>query len=236
MSINLKTSDWAKSKKLQQFYFPEITSTNDVAKLEFPKMTSDFCLFVADHQTAGRGRNQNHWFNLSQGETLLSTWCFRLNQSPQPIMPPLVGLSLYQSLKTIFPELPLRLKAPNDLYLNQGKLAGFLMEVQQKGSHSLVYIGLGLNALGSPEVNMKTESLSSFSDQVLEKWPTFCDLFYANLKNALTHGCQKELNNQQRLELKDALNATLPAEKQYSEVSARCDLHSAAGVISWMDL
>ena len=98
MSINLATHKWAEIKKLPSFYFPEITSTNDVAKQEFENSGKDFALYLADHQSQGRGRGANSWENLSGGEVLLSTWCFRLDASPQPVLTPLLGLALYESL------------------------------------------------------------------------------------------------------------------------------------------
>ena len=111
MSINHLTHEWAQKNSLKSYFYPEISSTNDVAKLEFAKSKQDFAIYLADKQTRGRGRNQNTWSNMSNGEVLLSTWCFRSNANPQPTLTPLLGLALYESLYIFDSALPLRLKA-----------------------------------------------------------------------------------------------------------------------------
>lgn len=235
-SINSSTHQWAQSQNLSCFYFPEITSTNDVAKIEFPKQRTEFALYLADDQRQGRGRNQNTWQNLAAGEILLSTWCFKTQKAPQPILTPLLGLALYQSLKHIDNNLPLRLKAPNDLYLNNGKLSGLLVEVSQVGTDFFIYIGLGLNVFNSPQANLKTAHLSQHINVDTSIWDQFCHKLQPAFKQAVNKGEASELSSQDQFDLLNALNANLPQPEQYTKISPNCDLYTATGVISWMDL
>ncbi len=236
MSINLLTHEWAQSKNLASFYYPEITSTNDVAKSEFATSGQDFALYLADHQTQGRGRGPNSWNNLSNGEVLLSTWCFRTETPPQPILTPLLGLALYESLFVFDSSLPLRLKAPNDLYLGEGKLSGLLVEVEQKGGESLIFVGLGLNAEASPQIDTPTSCLKDFSSAYRKEWRQFCKYLYNQFLIAMEKGMQTEIGDDERDDLLEALNAGLPEAEQFLEVSPRCDLKSATGTIAWTDL
>ena len=196
MSINLKTHQWAEEKKLTSFYFPEISSTNDVAKKEFEATGKEFALYLTDHQTAGRGRGSNSWQNLSDGETLLSTWCFRADSSPQPILTPLLGLALYESLYVFDSSLPLRLKAPNDLYLGDGKLSGLLVEVEQKGNESLIFVGLGLNATAAPQVDLPTSCLADEAPDFQSQWPEFCKFLYNQFLIAIEKGGESEITSE----------------------------------------
>lgn len=236
MSINLKTHEWAQSKNLDSFFYPEIASTNDVAKAEFSQLKKDFALYLTDSQTQGRGRGQNTWQNLANGEGLLSTWCFRLDETPQPILTPLLGLALYEALFSFDSSLPLRLKAPNDIYLGNGKLSGLLVEVIQQGNESLVFIGLGLNALAAPQTDIPTSCLQEFSPQFQKEWPNFCKHLYNQFLMALEKGVESEIGEDERDDLLEALNAGLPESEQYLSVSAKCDLKTSQKTIAWSEL
>jgi len=60
--------------------------------------------------------------------------------SVQHLTGPLFGLALYRATQTIWPHLPLSLKAPNDLWLGSGKVAGLLIETIASGSNWLVML------------------------------------------------------------------------------------------------
>lgn len=236
MSINLMTQKWANQENITCQYYPEITSTNDVAKVEFPKLNKDFALYLADHQTQGRGRNTNNWQNLASGEVLLSTWCFKVKQSPQPITTPLIGMALFNGLKKIAPSMPLGLKPPNDLITNKGKISGLLIEVTQMGEDSFVYIGLGLNALGAPRIDVETSALQDFMKIEESQWFLFCDHLKKHFHEALRKGLEGELNTEDRQSLLIAINEQQPVDLKYSDLSSHCDLTNSEGTTSWMDL
>lgn len=234
-SINLWTREWALKKKHPCFYFPEVSSTHDVAKKEFHGQ-SPFALYLSDHQTHGRGRNQSHWFNLQNGEVLLSTWCFALDKSPQPILTPLLGLALYQSLDGLEMDLPLRLKAPNDLFLQEGKLSGLLVEVNQRGQKFEVYVGLGMNVFAAPKVDQTTACLHDFVALTEASWQVFCENLFNKFTHAIESGTQTQLSATAQEELLQALNQGLPAKKRFLKISPSGDLYTATGILPWMDL
>lgn len=235
-SINLMTHEWANERSFSSHYFPEISSTNEVAKLQFPNLGKNFAVYLTDHQSEGRGRDGTHWDNLGHGETLLSTWCFRSKLSPQPILTPLLGLSLYNAVRFLKSGLPLRLKPPNDLVLAKGKLSGILVEVIQQGRDCFLFVGLGMNVFASPQVDQPTSSLSDFVSVSTENWKAFCDQLHTGFQQALIDGVVTELQKENQTMLLNAINAGLGDSEKYLKINAKGDLFKGSEVISWMDL
>ena len=236
-SINQLTYEWAKKSGVECQYLPEISSTNDFAKSEFAKSGKNEKIYLADHQTNGRGRFDRSWTDLSQGQTLLSTWSFSVPQMPQPVFTARVGLILFQSLKKSWPELELRFKAPNDIFLGNGKLCGILIEVDQKGEDSCIFVGLGMNVFESPKVDLPTISLSQAIEVNEENWFNFCTVFYNQLKNTVSTSNREKLDAVEQSNLLEALNFYKPENEKYLEVGPLCDLVLADGSKkNWQEL
>lgn len=111
-------------------------------------------------QTAGRGRHQKTW-HANPGETLMISlgWTFplplqRITQGISLV----IGLSILESILELCPspKLPLRLKWPNDLLLDEKKLGGILIEIAKNPEHdttrsTTLIIGIGLNWVSPPQ-------------------------------------------------------------------------------------
>ncbi len=102
------------------------------------------CLYLTDHQTAGRGRGGAAWWS---GEGGLA---FTLLTGEVPIagaqIPRLslgVGVALCEALEPMAGQ-PVQLKWPNDIMVRGRKLAGVLIEVPGGGPPRLA-IGIGIN-------------------------------------------------------------------------------------------
>ncbi len=236
MSINQLTHQWAQFQNHFSLYLPEITSTNDWAKENFPDENKNFALYLTDHQTKGRGRNENLWKDLGRGDTLLSTWCFRFKQTPQPIITPLIGLCVYDALKIIDPALTLRLKAPNDIYLNEKKLSGLLIEVVQQGENNYLFIGLGMNIYGAPHVDQPTAFLADNDSVSDEKWFQFCTAFLTSLEKTFSQSLTTDLNSIDQKRLLEALNVGLTENKKFTSISSKGDLYTKDQMIPWFSL
>lgn len=234
-SINLLTHQWAE-KKVFSRYYPETTSTNDVAKEEFPGLGMTEAVYLTDHQSQGRGRGSNSWQNMAGGEILLSTWCFKVNHTVQHIFTPLLGLAVYNALKKLKPSLPLRLKAPNDIYLNDGKLCGLLVEATTKGSETFLFVGLGINVFASPNVDIMTSHLNQEVEINMNNWFEFCDQISRSFKLAVEDSQKDHLTDKQCELLLDALNQRLPEDEQFIKVHPNCDLETKNKKISWLNL
>lgn len=129
-------------------YLPSCQSTNDEASaLIAHQDPAEGTIVVTDHQTAGRGQRGNSWeakpaqnltFSLIlKPNFLAATEQFWLNMA--------ISLGLYDTLSLLL-ETPVRIKWPNDIYVDNKKLGGILIENILQGQNiAWSVIGIGLN-------------------------------------------------------------------------------------------
>ncbi len=128
------------------FYYREIDSTNnralELAAEGYPEGT----VVVAETQTAGRGRRGRSWYSPPRHGIYVSV-IFRpqLPMREVPRLSLVIGVAVAETLETSF-HLPARIKWPNDILINNRKVAGVLSEVVT-GTQGIDYIvtGIGLN-------------------------------------------------------------------------------------------
>ena len=123
-------------------HLSEVDSTNTYVKNHYAELP-DGALVYADIQTAGRGRLNRSWLSLPGNffGTLL------LKRLDNPFLGTMVvSLAALDVLNKQVPELDVWLKWPNDLYVNECKLAGILSEsgVQANGQR-FAAVGIGVN-------------------------------------------------------------------------------------------
>jgi BirA family biotin operon repressor/biotin-[acetyl-CoA-carboxylase] ligase len=109
----------------------------------------DFC--VAEYQTAGRGRRGRSWFAPPGGAVCLSiNWAFDPLPAAAGTLSLAIGVCVLRALRSLGHH-DARLKWPNDLLSQDGKLAGILIELRSEaGGPAQVVIGIGINLrLGS---------------------------------------------------------------------------------------
>jgi BirA family transcriptional regulator, biotin operon repressor / biotin---[acetyl-CoA-carboxylase] ligase len=113
-------------------------------------------LLVAERQTAGRGRLGRSWLS-APGASLTFSLAWPLPSSSLDGLSLAVGSSLAAALD---PQgLLLKLKWPNDLWLQSRKLGGVLIETTGHGAAPCsVVIGVGINVLALP-VDVPSSSL-----------------------------------------------------------------------------
>jgi len=121
------------------------TSTLDVAHRIAADGAPAGTLVIANEQTAGRGRGGKSWQS-APGAGLWLTLIERpTHTSGLGVLSLRAGLAAAEALDRFAPE-PIRLKWPNDLYVDRGKLAGILVEARwREQSVEWVAVGLGLN-------------------------------------------------------------------------------------------
>ena len=131
-------------------------STMDVAHRLAGEGAPAGTLVIADEQTAGRGRGGKGWQS-SPGAGLWMTLIERpRDASGIGVLSLRVGLAAAGALDRFAAE-PIRVKWPNDLYVDQDKLAGILVEARwREQSVEWVAIGLGVNVAQPDGVEMAT--------------------------------------------------------------------------------
>lgn len=124
---------------------PVIDSTNQYLLDRIHDLHSgDAC--VAEYQTAGRGRRGRKWFSPFGANLYLSMY-WRLEQGPAAAigLSLVIGIVMAEVLQSLGAD-QVRVKWPNDLYLNDRKLAGILVELTGKtGDAAQIVIGAGIN-------------------------------------------------------------------------------------------
>lgn len=149
---------------------PVIDSTNQYMLERIPSLKSgDTCL--AEYQSAGRGRRGRQWISPFGCNLYLSMY-WKLDQGPAAAvgLSLVVGIVIAETLNKISQE-KVKVKWPNDLYMNDKKLAGILVELTGKtGDAAHIIIGVGIN-LGMNKNNIEssntiTQEWSSLRDEV----------------------------------------------------------------------
>lgn len=126
---------------------PSIDSTSSELMRRARAGLSEPVLLAAEEQTAGRGRLGKGWHSRA-GQSLTFSIALPLAPANWSGLSLAVGVSLADSLHP-----DIRLKWPNDLWLQQRKLGGILVETASTGdgqTRRSVVIGVGIN-IARPE-------------------------------------------------------------------------------------
>ena len=127
---------------LQLEVLPQVESTNSELMRRARAGQRDRILLVAEQQTAGRGRLGRDWHSTA-GESLTFSLGLPLAPGDWSGLSLAVGASLAESLHP-----RIRLKWPNDLWLDDRKLAGILIETASFGeaeAQRYAVVGIGIN-------------------------------------------------------------------------------------------
>ena len=180
-SISLWTQQFLKQNDIS-FYFKELSSSsNDWAKESAFKALSSPTVFLVKQQSRGHGYNDKKW---EDSDLMLSfLWEKDFLEIPLKACEDF-AIDLKQALKSVWPQLDFKVKAPNDLYLDGKKLAGLLLEVLKQGSKTALIVGLGLNVFSAPK-NLKAVCLAEQTQDIDRKlWQSF-------LKNLILYWSQR---------------------------------------------
>lgn len=171
--------DLFNKSKIDQYYqadsrveiLPIIDSTNQYMLDKIPDLKSGDCC-IAEFQSKGRGRRGRQWFS-PFGTNLYFSMYWRLEQGIAAAMglSLVVGIVVTQALRELSGQ-DIKVKWPNDLYLNDQKLAGILVELAGKtGDCAHVVIGIGVNLnMTNPDpniVNQKWANLGNINRNLL---------------------------------------------------------------------
>ncbi len=127
-------------------YFKEIDSTNTRAKDLATKGAPEGTLVVSEKQTKGRGRKGRNWFSPSQGGIYTSLILRpRIPPNEAPKMTLLTAVAVAETLHSLT-QLNANIKWPNDILINEKKIAGILTEIStEMDAIDYIIVGLGIN-------------------------------------------------------------------------------------------
>lgn len=136
-------------------HYYRVGSTNTLAMEEAAAGAPEGSIYLAEQQTAGRGRGSNQWHSAES----TGIYCSLV---VRPALPPAdvliltlaTGLAVQSAIQEIDPRIQPDLKWPNDVLLNGKKVCGILTEMSSEATHVryiVVGIGLNVNHVSFPE-------------------------------------------------------------------------------------
>ena len=181
-------------------WLDSVDSTNEEIKRrikEFSKPT----WIIAKRQSKGKGRNGSSWSsgagNFSGSVILFPS----VERSYFHLYGFFVGVALYNTIKKIVKDgIDIRLKWPNDLMIENGKVAGILLENVQipNGDGIGVIVGVGVNLNSAP--NIKLNTTNRYNTQCVANFTTykidqlnFFSKFIDELKELGSYVAEKDL-------------------------------------------
>ncbi|MBU4055434.1 MAG: biotin--[acetyl-CoA-carboxylase] ligase [Proteobacteria bacterium] len=132
-------------------FYPEISSTMDIAWDLGRKGCPEFTVVTADRQTKGRGRMSRTWISEDGGlyfsvilrPEMPATLSFQVNFA--------ASLTLAMMLQKMF-GIDAKVKWPNDILVGDAKLSGMLSELETRGDMvSFINLGIGINVNNNPD-------------------------------------------------------------------------------------
>ena len=150
----------------------EIDSTNKfLIDLNKKSQFTNSVVVTADYQTKGKGRRANSWES-EKGKNLLISILFKHNFKieNQFLFSAAISLSI-QKLISKFTNEKAYIKWPNDIMINNKKIAGFIIDnlFQKNTIHTTVVgIGINVNQLKFKKYNPEAISISLINNSVID--------------------------------------------------------------------
>ena len=156
--------------KANILYYPEVSSTMDIAREQARNNCPDFTVVVAGRQTRGRGRLKRHWVSDDGGLyfTMVLRPEFPVQMSFRVNF--LASLTLARVIRDML-EIDARVKWPNDILVDERKVSGMLSELETENDRILfISIGMGINVNNDPTgIEQAASSLQKLSGREVSK-------------------------------------------------------------------
>lgn len=139
--------DYYSKSSAPRYIYEECTSTNNIANMKAKENAPSGTLIITERQLSGRGRLSRQWLSPIGGvwmSVILRTQLTILKLMPITL---LCAVAVSMALEELLDEVPILIKWPNDIYINNKKICGILIETKST-SNEVDYIvaGIGINA------------------------------------------------------------------------------------------
>lgn len=188
-------------------------------------------VLLAEHQSAGRGRNGRSWSAPPRSQIAMSIGVSAADVPPAAWgwLPLLTGVALVDAIRAAT-GIEAGVKWPNDVLVGTGKLAGILAEVASP--EPVIVVGLGMNVTLTPEEapDPRATSLQVLGASMLDR-----DILAATILRELTtriqhwqhaHGPDETLVEDYRgrsLTLGSRVRAILPGDREIIGIATQVD-------------
>jgi BirA family transcriptional regulator, biotin operon repressor / biotin---[acetyl-CoA-carboxylase] ligase len=149
-------------------YLPSCHSTNEIAHDLLSSAAAEGTVVICDDQFAGKGQAGNQWRS-KKGENLTFSLILRpvfLKPNEQFLITVALSLAIKDMLEEFLPG-EVQIKWPNDIFFDNRKIAGLLIENVLRGNYfdsCIAGIGLNVNQLEFPQ-EIEATSLALISKQ-----------------------------------------------------------------------
>ncbi|KAF6160854.1 hypothetical protein GIB67_002797 [Kingdonia uniflora] len=207
---------------------PRLSSTQDLVSRNFCELPIG-AVCVADIQFKGRGRSKNVWE--SPIGCLLFSFTLQMEDGRiVPLLQYVVSLAVTEAIKDVcyangLPYLDIRIKWPNDLFLNGLKVGGILCTSTYRSKTFNVTIGIGLNVDNekpTTSLNVVLQDLTSVAyklrrEEILaaffKRFENFFNVFLTQGFQALEGPyCKTWLHSGQKVVIKEEIEGQLEKE------------------------
>jgi BirA family transcriptional regulator, biotin operon repressor / biotin---[acetyl-CoA-carboxylase] ligase len=171
------------AKKVIPIHLEQVDSTNTWAKENYKNFDhSHITRITADEQVKGRGRFNREWIS-PKGENIYLTYFFTTPKEKMNLanLAQILSLSITKLLDN--EGLKSQIKWPNDILVNEKKIAGILCETIDLDLYFGVILGMGINvnidqeildAIDQPATSLYAETGKTFSkERLIHKLETF---------------------------------------------------------------
>ncbi len=143
-----------------------VDSTNDYLK-QVPIHGELPLICIAEYQTKGHGRRGNHWISSYGRDISLSVaWSVPPGYRVTGVESLVIALALAETLTRIGLS-GVKLKWPNDIYVNGKKIAGILLEQVINNGRTILIVGVGLNLMAcTNRDNQENFELTSVGNEI----------------------------------------------------------------------
>ena len=163
MSLHFKIENFLAKKNISFVHLETVGSTmKEIKKYIGYK---NVCI-IADEQTEGIGRRGNQWIS-PKGNIYLS---FLLNYTlpiEEHFLFTAVAANSISSFLQYYINENINIKWPNDININESKIAGIMTEIIEENNTKYIIIGAGVNILTSPKISdYKSCCLNDFNSKI----------------------------------------------------------------------
>ena len=132
----------------RQIRLDSVNSTNNYTATLINGNAAEGTVVITHEQTAGRGQRGNLWIS-EPGKNLTCTYLLRhkfLRISDKFILNKAIALAAAKAIQQFIPSNDVHIKWPNDIFLQNKKVAGILVETSMQGGHIVSCLaGIGIN-------------------------------------------------------------------------------------------
>ena len=203
------------------FFFDSIDSTNSKAlQIASAQNAPEGSVIMANYQEKGRGQRGSDWQSNKGENLLMSVILYPSFLTPKKIfsLNQAIALAVYDTVAAHVNE-KINIKWPNDIMVNDKKIAGILIESSFRGeeiANSVIGVGMNVNQKSFDDFNLRVISLVSITSQhfdlnvlakslrnKIEFWYTSLKQGNFQLINEFYHGRLYRLNEFSKYKIKN---------------------------------